>query len=234
MSRQKNVLLLFLFLLPMVLFAQEGAKGEATVEELFLKNAEIRVLREQAITVDRDIKLLALQGIQEMIDEGKISSGDPEAHYILDYLSTEGIGTAVLENRRLINYFPEVRRKSCELLGRLGGERSVSSLIRVLADEDETMVLSEAVYALGEIGTNENNSTSQAISAAVIAQDTVRPDDNFAFAALLAFEKLAKKTGSLSDTSVFSAIIRIAQGNYIRPVRQKANELLIALRKLNE
>jgi hypothetical protein len=229
-----NVLLFFLFLLPMVLFAQEGAKDEATVEELFLKNVEIRILREQAVTVDRDMKLLALQGIQEMIDEGKLASGDPEAHYVLDYLSTEGIGTAVLENRRLINYFPEVRRKSCELLGRLGGERSVTSLIRVLADDDETMVLSEAVYALGEIGTNENNSTSQAISAAVIAQDTIRPDDNFAFAALLAFEKLANKTGSLSDTSAFSAIIRIAQGNYIRPVRQKANELLIALRKLSE
>ena len=67
--------------------AQQGDSRELTIEELYLQNAEIRIIREQAASQDRDMKLMALENIQEMLDDGKLSSGAPEAHFILDYLS---------------------------------------------------------------------------------------------------------------------------------------------------
>jgi HEAT repeat protein len=212
--------------------AQERNSGELTIEELYLQNAEIRIIREQAITQDRDMKLMALDNIQEMLYDGKISSGTSakEAHYILDYLAGEGLTRMVRESNRLVNYFPEVRRRAVNLLGQLGSEEAKESLLDILLTDIEPMVLAEAAYALGSIGTNDDNRTSTTIAAVLIAQDSVAPDNNFAFASLLAFEKLAETNGGLNDPLAFEAIIRVAQGNYIRSVKIKAVEVLDLLR----
>lgn len=146
-------------------------------------------------------------------------------------LSGEGQTREIRENSRLINYFPEVRRRSANLLGQLGGERSKESLVKVVLTDIEPMVMSEAAYALGVLGLNNDNEASQAIAFAVLSQDGVIPDNNFAFASLLAFQKLAEANNGLNDPSAFEAIIRIAQGNYIKKVRLKAVEVLNSLRK---
>ena len=93
------------------------------------------------------------------------------------------------------------------------------------------MVLSEAVYQLGILGINENNEASRAISAAVNRQNVINPSDNFAYASLLAFQKIARANGGLQDPDAFRSIIAIAQGPYIWEVRVKANEILQELRK---
>ena len=210
--------------------AGSGSSGDLTIEELYLQNAEIRLIREQAVTQDRDMKLLALENIQSMLDEGKLSTGAPEAHFILEYLAAEGLTRTVREANRLINYYPEVRRRAVNLLGQLGGEQAKESLIGVLITDVEPMVLAEAAYALGTIGVNEDNETSQALAAIVLSQDAVAPDNNFAFASLLAFEKIAETNSGINDPLAFEAIIRIAQGNYIRSVKLKAVEVLDLLR----
>ena len=93
------------------------------------------------------------------------------------------------------------------------------------------MVLSEAVYQLGVIGLNENNEVSSAIAEAVRRQNVINPSDNFAYASLLAFQKLSAANSGLQDPNAFRSIIMIAQGPYIWEVRVKANEVLTDLRK---
>jgi HEAT repeat protein len=224
---KQRALIIFLLLVAPFGFAQER---ELTIEELYLQNAEIRIIREQAASQDRDMKLLALENVQEMLDGGKLSTGAPEAHFVLDYLSGEGLSHQVTENKRLINYYPEVRRRAVNLLGQLGGENSQQTLVTVLYNDIEPMVMAEAAYALGQLGSNENNEVSQAIANVILIQDGVTPDNNFAFASLLAFEKLAAANGGLNDSTAFEAIIRIAQGNYIKKVRLKAVQVLDKLR----
>jgi HEAT repeat protein len=229
---EKRALAVILILL-LAGIAQSGfSQGrELTIEELYLQNAEIRIIREQAASQDREMKLLALENIQQMLDDGKLSTGAPEAHFVLDYLSGEGLSHQVRENKRLINYYPEVRRRAANLLGQLGGENSQETLIAVLYDDIEPMVMAEAAYALGQLGDNEDNRASQAIANVILVQDSVNPDNNFAFASLLAFEKIAAANGGLNDAAAFDAIIRIAQGNYISKVRLKAVQVLDRLRQ---
>ena len=207
--------------------------GEATIEELYLQSTEIRIINEQARNGDREMKIMALENIQEMIDAGRRSTGAPDAHYVLDYLAGEGIGHEIRENRRLINYYPEVRRRAANLLGKLGGENSKDSLLKILLSDNESMVLAEAAYALGQIGLNDNDEVTEILADVILSQDILNPDNNFAFASLLAYQKIARKNGGIDDPSAFEAIIRIAQGNYIKDVRMKAVQVLNELRTYN-
>ena len=234
----KKTILLFAALLILtgtLVFGQSASSGndteEPTIEEVYLQSTEIRLIREQAITLDRDMKLLALRNIEDMIDSGKVSTGSPDVHYILDYLAGEGTDTRVTENRRLVNYFPIVRKEACKLLGELGGENSKDTLINVLVQDDEPMVRAQAAYALGKIGMDDSGEVSRILTYAVLDQDVVNPDSNFAFAVLLALEKLAKANDGLDDPAAFQAIIRIAQGNYVRDVKRKAVQVMDLLRE---
>ncbi|MBN2049331.1 MAG: HEAT repeat domain-containing protein [Spirochaetales bacterium] len=235
MKQIVSIALILILGLTLPVFAQDSRSGadnsETTVEELYLRNMELRIIREQAVTLDRDMKLLALKNIQEMMDNGKVSDGDPETHYVLDYLANEGIGRMVRESNRLVNNFPVVRKEACALLGQLGGDNSVQTLLLIMSNDDEPMVLSEAAYSLGLIGDNEDNRVSQAIADAVLRQDTINPSDNFAYAALLSFQKLAAANSGLRDPEAVRAVIAIAQGNYIREVKIKANDVLNEMRK---
>lgn len=220
------ILLLIFFITPGLIAqaSEDEEESEVTVEELYLQSVEMRIISEQAQTLDRDMKLLALRSIEEMMENGGVSEGAPEVHQTLDYLSMEGIGRKVTQNGRVINYFPEVRRRSCELLGDLGGDNSIKTLLEVLKQDDEPMVLAEAAYALGKIGDGKDGLVLRSLYDVVVRQQAKRaPDNNFAFAALLTVEKIAEQNDGYDDPTMATTIcLRIAQGNYISKVELKA------------
>lgn len=231
-------LLIGTLLCSMPLFGQESGEsgseggnngsgeGETTVEELFLESVEMKVVGEQAFSEERSMKITALDNLEDMIEEGKVSAGNTEAHYILERLSEQGVGVEIQEQGRVVNNYPEIRRRSAKLLGKMGGEQAKDSLINILLSDPEPMVLAESAYALGEIGDNENQQVTQALSNAILNEPIMTPDNNFAYAAVLSFEKLAEANGGLTDPSVFRALIRISQGNYINTVQKKADKVL--------
>jgi HEAT repeat protein len=150
---------------------------------------------------------------------------------VLEYLAMEGTGRRVRENARMVNYFPEVRRRAANLLGRLGGEKARNALISVLIIDDEPMVKAEAAYALGVVGLNGDNDTVKAILFTLQQEDPSTPDNNLGYAICLALEKIAKRNGGIKEPEAYRALVRIAQGPYIRTVKQKALATLEELRK---
>lgn len=244
MGTKKHLFLICIIILiiPGLLAAQNGdskdakdktQKKEQTIEELYLsQNAEVQIIRYQAQSNDRDMKLFALQNLRIMVEDGRVQSDDQTVIALIDSLAMEGMGNQVREGGRLTNNFPDVRRQACNLLGEIGGEVAKDSLVKVLLSDNEPIVLSEAVYALGKIGINDNESVATAI-AYVIRKNVIQkaPDNNLAYATLLAIEKIAEKNKGMKSPDIFNLLLEIAQGNYIKVVKLKAIDVIAKLRQ---
>ncbi len=208
----------------------QGTKKELTVEELYLRDIEFQILSEKAFSNDPELKMSVLDEMESMIEEGQVKDRD-KVEFVLEYLAMEGTGRRIRENARVINYFPEVRRRAANLLGRLGGEKAKDALIAVLVIDDEAMVKAESAYALGVIGMNADNEVVRAILFILQQEDPAQPDNNLGYAICLAMEKIAKKNNGIREPDAYRALVRIAQGPYIRTVKQKALQTLEELKK---
>jgi hypothetical protein len=211
--------------------AQAGGK-ELTIEEKFLqKSIELQVLKEQAFAPEYDSKMTALDDLADKISRGSLGGDSDDVEFILEYLAMEGTSHTVREGLRLANYFPDVRRRAAELLGKVRTERAKDALITVLLNDNEPMVKAQAAYSLGELGMNDDNEVAAALVFAVDREDQTRVDNNWGYAMVLAFEKLNQKTGGIKYPGVFRALVKISQGNYLATVRQKALQVLEAMKK---
>ncbi len=210
-----------------------------TIEELYLTNPWVMSVREQALSFDGDIKLQALADIEQRLGDGKLKGEDEQSvQAILIGLAHEGTRYGVIEERRLVNYYPMVRRKAAELLGRLGSEtsdglvrdRAKFSLLDVLLFDNEVMVKAEAAYALGVIGNNDDGVVVEVLADSIRKQTTLAPDNNYAYAVALAIEKLSDKNREMRDFRAYTTLVTIMQGNYTRKVKDKAYEVLQKIR----
>ena len=212
---------------------QQDDESPATIEELYLsQDIELQILRSQAVAPDRDSKLLALQSIRAMVESGTISQQNDGAFVILQSLASEGTFRQVRSGGRIVNDFPEIRREATALVAEIGGEQAKEVLMRIAREDDEPMVLSEAVYGLGTIGINDNNEASAQIVQILQRQNTSEtPDNNLAFASILALEKLASRQEPPIDPEIVSVLLETASAPYIRTVRRRAVEAIVNIRE---
>ena len=217
-----------------VLLGAQSTDRELTVEELYLRDIEFQILSEKAFSDNREIKLDVLDEIEAMIEEGSVDDPD-KVGFVLEYLGMEGTARRVRESARLINYYPEVRRRSANLLGRLGGERAKNALVSILLIDDEPMVKAEAAYALGLIGMNDGNEVVRALLFTLENEDPQMPDNNLAYAVCLAVEKIVEANDGNLEPAAYAdlarTLVHIAQGNYIKTVRRKALQTLEVLKE---
>ena len=213
--------------------AAQSSSGsdEMSVEQSYLRESiEMMIIRETARGESREQKLIALEYIGEAIGRG---STNEEIRETLEYLSREGRRTVVRENGRIINNFPDVRRQAARYLGQIGTEEAVLALIEILQFENEPMVLQEAVKSLGDIGINNNNDTVANIVWVARRFDNLNPDNLLAIATIDALEKIARKNGGLSYPDAIQLLLRISEGSYIRPVQERARQLLAEMRNFS-
>ncbi len=219
--------LLFLFVVPST-FAQEKEE-EQTVEQLYLQSqVKVKIIRAEAESVDRDMKLIALQDIERMVKDGEVGEDNLEMIGILSSLGSEGISNQVIEQGEVINNFPIVRTTAARVLGDVGGDEARRALINILRTDTEPMVLAEAAVAISKVGPDEQGAAMAVLSDAMRSQTALKKDNNFANAYILAIENLAENNGGLDDITVFEELTKIAnpRSGYITVVRKKAFELL--------
>ncbi len=203
---------------------------ELTIEQKFLRTIEMQILKEQAADPSYESKVIALDSLEKKVASGPLGDVADDVEFVLEYLALEGTGRIARESHRQVNNFPDVRRHAVELLGKVRTAASKDALIFVLLNDDEPMVRAQAAYSLGELGMNDENEVISALVFAVDREDHTRVDNNWGYAMVLAFEKLAQKTGGLKDPAAFRALVKISQGNYLATVKAKALAVLEAMK----
>ena len=226
--RRLSVLIIAAVLFTATAAAQSGSSREMTVEESYLQESiELMIIRETARSNTREQKMISLDYIKEAIDRG---NQNDEIRQTLEYLSMEGRRSVIRESGRIMNNFPDIRRQAVRYLGQVGSEEARKSLILVLQSENEPAVLQEAMKALGNIGTNENNETVTHIAWVMDNNINSNPDNLLALAAIDAFEKIGRKNNGLNAPEAIQTLLRISDGSFIKPVRDRARQLLADLR----
>ncbi|MDE7392795.1 MAG: HEAT repeat domain-containing protein, partial [Treponemataceae bacterium] len=133
-------------------FAQQNNRSEESADAAYLSSIEDLVISELATSEELDNKLVALSYLEAAIDDGRTS---PDMMVALDQLAGEGITSQSRTNGRLSNNYPQVRAAACDLLAKVPTEESKTTLKKIALADNEPMVITAAVRALGEIGLND-------------------------------------------------------------------------------
>lgn len=217
--RKTAIIVLIAFLCLVSVVAQ---RSETTVEQEYLSTVEDVIVKELAAADDRDSKLVSLQYLEAALDSGRAS---PDMVYALEMLAGEGSFTQARTNGRLANNFPDIRAKACDLLAKAKTEESKQILLKVTLADNEPMVATAAIRALGEIGLNDKNDVLEAVSWVEKKYAILNPTSSLALEVLTAYEKLASTASD--NTVMIQSISAIATNyNYVTPVRTKALNLL--------
>ena len=200
----------------------ENKKTETSVEQEYLSDVDGVVILSLAASDEYDNKLVAMQFLESAVENGNTSEDIMKA---LNQLAGEGISKQSRTNGRLMNNYPDIRRRACLALGKIKTEQSKEYLVQVTLAENEPMVIAAAVNSLGEIGFNNNDEVVYAISFANRRNQILNPTSSLAFEVLDAYEKLAPSTEN--KKIIVDSVAKIAADyHYVTPVRNKAVKLL--------
>lgn len=207
------------------LFAASNKSSESSVEDEYLNDIDGDIIMTLAESEELDNKLVALQYLQNALDDDNTSD---EVIKALDKLAGEGVNNQSRTNGRVMNNFPEVRRQACLLMAKVPTEHSKNQLVNIAVNDNEPMVIAAAVQSLGKIGINENDQTVDAIAFANKKNQALNPTSSLAMEVLDAMEALAPNTEN--KKIMIECIARIASDyHYVTPVRQRAQKLLKSL-----
>ncbi len=199
-----------------------SSKSESSVEEEYLNDVDGVVMLALAASDEYDNKLVAMQFLEAAVEKGNVNEDVMKA---LNQLAGEGINSQSRMNGRLINNFPDIRRRACLALGKVKTEESKNYLVSVALAESEPMVIAAAVNSLGEVGINNNDEVVDAIAFANKRNQILNPTSSLASEVIDCYAKLAETTEN--KKIIIDSLTRIAADyHYVTPVRNKALKLL--------
>jgi hypothetical protein len=212
-----------------VLAAASAVMGqEMSVEESYLQESvELMIIKETSQADSRDQKEVAMMYISAAIERGNKGEDIRQA---LEYLASEGITRQTRMSGRLTNNFPDIRRQAAKYLGDIGTVEAKNTLVKMCLTDNEPMVLQEAFKSLGNIGINDNDEVVSVIAFITARFDVLNPDNMLALAAIDALDKIAAKNNGIKDPNAIRTLMRIGDGRYIKPVQERAKQVLMNLR----
>jgi hypothetical protein len=213
-----------------VAFAQkteksQNSKSEKTVEDEYLSNVEDVIIGELAASDEYDNKLVALQYLEDAVAAGRTS---PDMVSSLSRLAGEGVKSQSRTNGRIMNNFPDIRARACDILGEIATEESKNMLVSIATEDKEPMVVTSAIRSLGNIGINDNDEVVNMIEFIHKRYAALNPTSSLALEVLNAYEKLAPTVQDKGP--MIQSISEIGTNyKYVTPVRTKAIQLLKSL-----
>ncbi|MDR2194839.1 MAG: HEAT repeat domain-containing protein [Treponema sp.] len=196
-----------------------------TEQSYSLDMANLILIAEQSASSEWKLKNNALALINELLKQNK---KNPEILNALEFLALEGTVNKNRINGKIINSYPDIRAKTAACLGDYGGEEAKKILIRMLKAETDTMVLTQAVYALSKTGVHAEDEL--VLIDMIRRTDTRYPNNLLAIAYLDALEQYSEQQSGAVNLATRQCIYQISQGAYTQPVKKKA---LLLLENLN-
>ena len=102
-----------------------NTEEETSVESEYLNDVDGDIIMTLADSDEYDNKLVALQYLEQAINDGNTSDAVIQA---MDKLAGEGLTNQTRTNGRLSNNFPEIRRQACPIPQPAGGCREAQGL----------------------------------------------------------------------------------------------------------
>jgi hypothetical protein len=231
MRLTKNLFFILIFPALIYFFDSVPFAGaqEMSIEESYLQESvETMIIREYAKSTDRGEKLMALEYLRQMMDNG----GSPkEIHAILANMALEGILNKIRSEGRVVNDFPDIRIKAVEYLGELEIKEASDTLLRVLLIDNEPSVVSTAVRSLSKLGFNDNDYTLKAILYVFRQYDVKRPNNVLAISVIDSCDAFIQN-GETKNPWIYAMLMNISNNpSYIRPVRDYASRTLTKIYK---
>jgi HEAT repeat protein len=228
--RFSALIIAMLIAIPAVYGQTKTSETDMSVEESYLQEAvDLMIVRETSKQDSLDQKLIALAFIGSLLEQGSTSD---EIRLTLERLSLEGTNIQARERGRLKNDFPEVRRQAVRHLGTVGTEEAKAALLKVCVTDNEPLVLQEAVRSLGIIGTdNDGEVVATIVWVTNKYANTISPDNLLALAAIDALDKIAKNSKGVREDA-FQLLIKISEGSFSPPVKEKARQTIMDIRNL--
>ncbi|GMO37074.1 MAG: HEAT repeat domain-containing protein [Termitinemataceae bacterium] len=204
---------------------------EMSIEDSYLQQSvEVMIVKEQAANNDRESKLLALEYVRQMLENG---DGSEPVRAILQDMALEGTLNKVREEGRTANNFPDIRMKAVAYLGGIKTKESANALVKVLLIDPEPSVVAEAIHSLENIGINDNDEIVHAISFVFIRYDARNPNNVLALSVINALNTFCQKTGS-RNPEIYKILNTISVSpSYTANVRNFALKKLSELSKLS-
>jgi hypothetical protein len=228
-----NIIFWVIAVVPLSVSAQN-----LSVEDIYLQqSAEVQVIRDLSSDAGRDLKMIALDYIGEIINRG---AADDEVRKILADLTMDGVRNQVRLNGRVVNNYPDLRMRAVNYLAKMGTPEANASLVEILtlaamqvsAVEEDPSVITAAIKGVSTIGrTDDNGESLRVINAVYWRYNTLKPDNALAMAIASAIDSFASK--NVKDEGSISVLVSIqANYDYIKPVREKAASTVAKLRGL--
>jgi hypothetical protein len=224
-----GICLLLSVILPFSITAQNQSAENTYLQQ----SAEIQVIHDLSADSNRDLKVMALDYIGEIIDRG---SANDEIRVILEGLARDGVHNQVYLNGRVINNFPDLRIRAVSYLTELGTTEAKDSLIKILEItrrasniEEDSSVITAAIKGLTKIGLSDNGDTLYSVNAAFLRYNTLKPDNALAQAVINAIDVFTDK--GIRDEANMGILMSIQTNyEYIWPVRNNAATVIAKLR----
>jgi outer membrane protein assembly factor BamB len=177
------------------------------------------LLRELAWADSEQLKTMALQQIEAHLEgERYLAVHLLTIEEVLGYLAGEGVIYRNRQSDMLYESYPDIRREACRLLGELGSEGARAVLLQVMASEDDTVIRTAAVDALGAVGYDPDGELGRAILNRVGEGE----DERFFLSCAASLYRLITSAGGRAHPDSYRALGTLAGVGVFPAVRERA------------
>jgi hypothetical protein len=214
------------------LLSAQASRAETTAEQAFIdSSSEIYIdglIIGELASGDHNSQDDALTYAEAAIEAGKINPG------IVKVIRDLAGGAVFAESRlngRVLNNYLDIRVRACGLLAKIPTQESKDVLKKIAYAENEPLIATAAIRALGEIGLNdEKNDVIETIMWVEKKFSVLNPISSLVLEVLNAYDKLQAKITTEQRVVMIGSISEIAKNNnYVTPVRKKAVQMLTTL-----